>query len=308
MAVHLYLFISRDQVNSLAKLGPLAEHLSDMVANDLRQQKGELKQIKLTEQEAARSQAGSMGVSSKTLLASAQSQAAAKKAEKAAEEAHSLKQKPFAQPRAKEFFAYVKKNDVLKCLDMVKANPALVTDCDEERKTALHWACQLDLTNLVQVLVDFGANTGAKDDFARRPADEAQAYAQLKKVPVNRTIQALFDEQTQGKLRRDTGKYDQPLYVKYLTPVEQVKELADFISRVNDMSTLTQKQRDAKAAEQQRLKALEKMQRRAQNSPTAEGSSSSASDVDTDEDEDVGKQVRNVHKKYSLDTQNLWNN
>jgi hypothetical protein len=28
------------------------------------------------------------------------------------------------------------------------------------------------------------------------------------------------------------------MFVKYLTPVEKVKELADFIKRVNDMSTL----------------------------------------------------------------------
>ena len=39
-------------------------------------------------------------------------------------------------------------------------------------------------------------------------------------------------------MRKDRAQYDQPLYVKYLTPVEQVKELADFIKRVNDMSTL----------------------------------------------------------------------
>ena len=49
----------------------------------------------------------------------------------------------------------------------------------------------------------------------------------------------MFDDFHQGHLKRSTAKYDEPLYVKYLTPVEQVKELADFIKRVNDMSTLT---------------------------------------------------------------------
>ena len=48
------------------------------------------------------------------------------------------------------------------------------------------------------------------------------------------------------------------MYVKYLTPVEQVKELADFINRVNDMSTLTQKQRDDKAVEAARIIELER--------------------------------------------------
>ena len=40
-------------------------------------------------------------------------------------------------------------------------------------------------------------------------------------------------------LRRGTNKYKDSLYVKYLTPVEQVKELAEFLARVRDMSTLS---------------------------------------------------------------------
>ena len=55
---------------------------------------------------------------------------------------------------------------------------------------------------------------------------------------MNPRVQTLYDKAAKGILRKDTSQYDQPLYVKYLTPVEQVKELADFINRVNDMSTL----------------------------------------------------------------------
>ena len=43
----------------------------------------------------------------------------------------------------------------------------------------------------------------------------------------------------ENSYKRDIVKYESPLYVKYLTPVEHVKELADFIKRVNDMSSLT---------------------------------------------------------------------
>lgn len=92
----------------------------------------------------------------------------------------SLKQKPYQQPRSREFFKALQKNEVLKCLNMIKQNPALVHDCDEERKTPLHWACQLDLTNIIQILVDFNGNLNAKDDFVRKPLDEALTYAQTR--------------------------------------------------------------------------------------------------------------------------------
>ena len=93
----------------------------------------------------------------------------------------------------------------------------------------------------MQILVDFNCNLNAKDDFARRPLDEALAYAQTRAQPANPVICEIYEQFAEGTLRRSVAKYHEPLYVKYLTPVEQVKELADFIRRVNDMSTLTQK-------------------------------------------------------------------
>ena len=148
------------------------------------------------------------------------------------------KKAPFQQPKSQDFFESLKKNDVLKCLNMLKENWNLVDDCDDERKTPLHWSMQLDHTNLSEILIDFGAPMWSKDDFSRKPYDEAVAFAQGKGKPVHSRIQLLYDKAAKGILRKDTSQYDQPLYVKYLTPVEQVKELADFINRVNDMSTL----------------------------------------------------------------------
>jgi len=37
-----------------------------------------------------------------------------------------------------------------------------------------------------------------------------------------------------GTFKRSTILYEEPIFVKYLTPAEKVKELADFIKRVND--------------------------------------------------------------------------
>ena len=135
---------------------------------------------------------------------------------------------------------------MLKCLNMLKENGNLVDDCDEQRKTPLHWACQKNLGNMVRILVDFGAPMHAKDDFSRKPHDEAVTYAQSVNSKVTKEIQDLFDKDARGTLDqwRSISQYDQPLYVKYLTPVERVKELAEFISRVRDMSTLNKPRRD----------------------------------------------------------------
>ena len=114
----------------------------------------------------------------------------------------------------------------------------LVEDVDPERKTALHWACFLDCHNMAYVLVDFGSSINVKDDFNRKAYDEALAYAQSNYKEVNKKIETLFQKVADGTYKRDIVKYESPLYVKYLTPVEHVKELADFIKRVNDMSTL----------------------------------------------------------------------
>jgi ankyrin repeat protein len=63
---------------------------------------------------------------------------------------------------------------------MLKGNKLLVNDCDEQRKSPLHWTLTLELSNLSLILVDYGANLNAKDDFARKPYDEALAVASLK--------------------------------------------------------------------------------------------------------------------------------
>jgi hypothetical protein len=51
------------------------------------------------------------------------------------------KKTPFQQPKSKFFFKKLKENDTLLCLNLIKENRELVNDCDETRKTPLHWAC-----------------------------------------------------------------------------------------------------------------------------------------------------------------------
>lgn len=94
----------------------------------------------------------------------------------------------------------------------------------------------------------------------------ALQYAQANYKEVNKTIETLFQKVAEGTYKRDIVKYESPLYVKYLTPVEHVKELADFIKRVNDMSTLgVNKKKDT---------AIESKKKESKNS-------------DSDEEEDI---------------------
>lgn len=101
---------------------------------------------------------------------------------------------------------------------------------------------------MCQVLIDFGANLYAKDDYSKKPHDEVVAASQAKggkPSSINKDIVKFFEKAEAKTLRRDTRKYNEPLYVKYLTPVEQVKELAEFLARVRDMSTLTTAKKQA---------------------------------------------------------------
>jgi thymidylate synthase len=99
------------------------------------------------------------------------------------------------------------------------------------------------------ILLDFGASIDSKDDFNRKPYDEIITNVQTRGVKYSSSINKMLEEAISYQLKRNTKKYEEPLYVKYLTPVEQIKELADFISRMNDMTTLCQSNREVKATD-----------------------------------------------------------
>lgn len=62
-------------------------------------------------------------------------------AEPTKEKEAAARQNPFSERQSREFFDAVRANDVQKSLQMCVKNPNLTHDCDEDRKTALHWAC-----------------------------------------------------------------------------------------------------------------------------------------------------------------------
>ena len=66
-------------------------------------------------------------------------------------------------------------------------------DVDEERKTPLHWACKFGRYNMAMIMVDFGANMFATDDFMKKPLDDLPAGEDSNEI---RAMYAKADAQT----------------------------------------------------------------------------------------------------------------
>jgi hypothetical protein len=55
---------------------------------------------------------------------------------------------------------------------------------------------------------------------------------------MNPKIVQYFDQDNAGNLVRDTSKYKESLYVKYLTPVEQIVEFSNFIDKIKKVKNI----------------------------------------------------------------------
>ena len=67
------------------------------------------------------------------------------------------------------------------------------------------------------------------------------AYSRQHVKPINPLVAQIYKDEAEGKLKKNIAKYDQKLYVKYLEPVENVKELNDFIYKITDFKFLEKK-------------------------------------------------------------------
>lgn len=106
------------------------------------------------------------------------------------------------------------------------------------------------------MLCDFGGSIDIKDDYERRPYEEAEAYAYNNDKDINPKLQQIQQKMVNGTFKRNTILYEEPIFVKYLTPVEKVKELADFIKRVNDTDELVKKSKFNKYSYESKLYIL----------------------------------------------------
>jgi ankyrin repeat protein len=74
-----------------------------------------------------------------------------------------------------EFIEAAKNGDAPKIGSLVKADPDLVSAVGDYRKTALHWAAEMDHVEVAAILVEAGADIEARTSWGASPFDWAAA-------------------------------------------------------------------------------------------------------------------------------------
>jgi ankyrin repeat protein len=67
----------------------------------------------------------------------------------------------------------------------IKENPKVVNSQDKLMRTPLHWACKRGYDQVVEILVDFGADVTIKDHIGRSCKDIAQEKQNIKVFKVS---------------------------------------------------------------------------------------------------------------------------
>ena len=81
---------------------------------------------------------------------------------------------PHQELFSKEFFKLVKQNNVSRVLHRVQRNPQLTNDIDEKGRIPLHYACELGLLSMIEILLDFGSQILTCDNlYGHTPLDLA---------------------------------------------------------------------------------------------------------------------------------------
>jgi len=139
IADKLFLFISRDEVQALARLGIMGQQVTQLVAKDIQHLYQSMKKKRWQEQQKVKDSVGAQSFLRMQQeeragpTGKADQQPGTDRSGLAGDQdiPQSTKKAPFQQPRSRDFFDSLKENDVLKCLNMLKENRHLVEDCDE---------------------------------------------------------------------------------------------------------------------------------------------------------------------------------
>jgi ankyrin repeat protein len=87
--------------------------------------------------------------------------------------------KAYQYHNSREFFSLVKEGSV-EVEKMLKDNPMLAYDHDEQNLTALHWAAKEGFQNIVRMLIqDFHSNFDARDCYGRTPLHVAVTHQRV---------------------------------------------------------------------------------------------------------------------------------
>jgi len=172
---------------------------------------------------------------------------------KSSEKADVLKtdiRQPHKEEGSEEFFDAVIANNVSVVLNLLRANKNLANDIDDQGRLPLHHACRLGHQHMVQILVDFEGNVFKQDwNEGRTALDEAFKYQASRDFDnkSTRMIQVIeaalqLSDSNRGKQKaKDKDKtpyYDRPMFRKLMIPIENVKDLTDYLYIIQDFTNL----------------------------------------------------------------------
>lgn len=90
--------------------------------------------------------------------------------------------KAFERAGSDQFFAAVKDGNILKVTRMLEKVKYYVYDYDGTQQTALHWAAKRDLPEIIDLLIEYGANVNTFDVGGRTPLYLASKQSNLEAV------------------------------------------------------------------------------------------------------------------------------
>lgn len=74
-----------------------------------------------------------------------------------------IPKKPYERPGSHKFINAAKSGDYEVVCKMLKNNKYFVYDFDDINQTALHWAAKRNYKNVVDILIEYGANVNCTD-------------------------------------------------------------------------------------------------------------------------------------------------
>lgn len=108
--------------------------------------------------------------------------------------------KPYSKLGSWNFFQAVKNNDEELIFTLLYENKFLVHDFDYHKQTALHWAAKRNFSNLIPILIKYGAKVDFQDSSGRTPLHYASLHNHMESVIM------LLKEQADPLVFDDLGK------------------------------------------------------------------------------------------------------
>lgn len=136
--------------------------------------------------------------------------------------------KAYQYANSKDFFAAVKDGRNQQVEEMLKENPMLVYDHDEQNLTPLHWAAREGFQNIVRLLIqDYHSNFDARDCYGRTP---------LHLAVIHERVECIYRLVIEGA-KTNVMDY-QKKFIKEIAPNTYIKYVLEKLEEVHSSSII----------------------------------------------------------------------